>query len=933
MALLFTITAYLDKVKAKPLRIIVATLILAIAIAGLSWLKPFMPPFLVWGLFFVLALLFLCYAYIIQDLLSILQTMWLPVLLTLGVAFILFLSDQGKDLTAGLLSRLSWMSVVRNAALLVALLYWALSAWHASRLFLNRRFPLYPKLPPEQEKYRIWVRWPPRIVGLSAHLFAAINLTLAAWSRTQSSERLVLVLGPLAILAATVILYIQEHNYRKEREKKKKEAAAAGTPQDSGDSSLSLETLMKVIFLPAFVPLVLAYAAAWWFASRINEQTKLPVLPDGFALSSSIILTSATAFLAIVIFDRLSPNNGLNVRLRGSYALSGIAFLFVILFCLFPVSLSTFLGATAVTGLGVGSIIAIINLLFVPLDYLLKTAKMPDRGVVKTQTQDEEEKEKERQKQILAKCRKVNQALPAVYTLIFGVLAVGMSYTFEFNRVRLCNGEECKAEVKDAPGWKGLTDWKDRPNVETAAKAWYDQARAYFKQQGGKDRDPVPLLIVATAGGGIRASYWTDLILETLDDANTGIGSDGLRHYLFAISSVSGGSLGAVEYAASLQRSGVAIKPTDGLKNDLLAPALAAMMFHDILANVVPIGGADRGIALEMGWEDASGGWLAKPFLSFFPASDKMQEMWRPALLLNATHQETGRRLIASHLKIEKNVFLDAFDTLNLVESDMRASTAALNSARFLYVSPPGNLVSTGVKTGEQSKDKKDMGYVIDGGYYENYGALTALELAREVESNLRGKPVKIIVLQISSDPTMTRASRPRLDLSGEHCQVTTSEDNSKQDSGNFLDYGEAEKPGINFLNEILSPLTGVASAREARGRQAAEELATAICNNHGHAEQKASKAEASTLQAQVSDKVSDTIARTAFFFAHLAMCEAHDPTDPFPDRPTVVPPLGWVLSEQMREEFKQILDQCGNKNEFARLISELKGRESEASR
>ena len=64
----------------------------------------------------------------------------------------------------------------------------------------------------------------------------------------------------------------------------------------------------------------------------------------------------------------------------------------------------------------------------------------------------------------------------------------------------------------------------------------------------------------------------------------------------------------------------------------------------------------------------------------------------------------------------------------------MPASTAAHNSARFTYVSPAGKLVSSGEKSQNRShsgKKSQNRGYVIDGGYFENYGALTALELAR----------------------------------------------------------------------------------------------------------------------------------------------------------------------------------------------------------
>ena len=68
----------------------------------------------------------------------------------------------------------------------------------------------------------------------------------------------------------------------------------------------------------------------------------------------------------------------------------------------------------------------------------------------------------------------------------------------------------------------------------------------------------------------------------------------------------------------------------------------------------------DRGYALERAWEVATEDVLARPFLSFFPNSRDLEDAapWRPALLFNATHQDTGRRVITSHLKVERHIFL-----------------------------------------------------------------------------------------------------------------------------------------------------------------------------------------------------------------------------------------------------------------------------------
>src|SRR5262249_51097430 len=184
------------------------------------------------------------------------------------------------------------------------------------------------------------------------------------------------------------------------------------------------------------------------------------------------------------------------------------------------------------------------------------------------------------------------------------------------------------------------------------------------------------------------------------------------------------------------------------------------------------LGQSDRGTALERSFENASGGLLTRPFLSLFPykkdSAAQGRAPWRPILLFNATHEETGKRIITGHVLIERNVFIDSLDALYLLKKDVRASTAAHNSARFTYISPAGNLGDT-------------YGSVIDGGYFENFGALTALEIARAAEAALeKEKPrIKLVILMISSDPDLDKAhALVRIDdpKDGGQCLVSTTE-------------------------------------------------------------------------------------------------------------------------------------------------------------
>ncbi|TYL92606.1 hypothetical protein FXB40_24515 [Bradyrhizobium rifense] len=437
-------------------------------------------------------------------------------------------------------------------------------------------------------------------------------------------------------------------------------------------------------------------------------------------------------------------------------------------------------------------------------------------------------------------------------------------------------------------------------------------------------------------------------MLERLE-ADLKARGENLEELIFAISGVSGGSVGAMEYVAALHgRSafGSQAKATEFLKSDFLAGAIASLVFVDGPSNFLPdLGQPDRGTALERSLEKGSSGYLAHSFLSFFPDINSASKRWTPSLLLNATHQETGRRIIASNLKIERDVFLDTFDELDLLGSDIRASTAAHNSARFTYVSPAGKLEPKGgasFLSGETNR-----GYVIDGGYFENYGAVTALELAREARAQIEAKrgvgAVRLIVLQISSDPTLTK-ERTRVRIREDEklgCVLTTSMPAvgaaTTSDFLQFRDSGWNAKTGrwekndgegfvVAYLNELAAPLLGVTAVREAHGTLAAAELAASVCD-----ERELSRVEAKlqskglNLLAPVTNTQDPapiqrwSRARAEPHFSHLAMCEVSENGNA-----PIVPPLGWVLSKPMREQFPNILKDCGNDTELNSLEAVL---------
>jgi hypothetical protein len=270
----------------------------------------------------------------------------------------------------------------------------------------------------------------------------------------------------------------------------------------------------------------------------------------------------------------------------------------------------------------------------------------------------------------------------------------------------------------------------------------YEQWRA--AQPGGANARKT-MILVAVQGGASRAGYWTAVALANLREAAKAKDVD-LDSHIFAISSVSGGSVGAVGYAAMLKSA-----PDPGefklrllgfAGQDALGPAMTGMLFPDLLQRFLPVTFLpDRAEALERSWEEAWGssgvprsaaGVLGEPFLNLAP---KVGEPWRPILIVQGASEGGGRRMLTSAVKLSCDE-VDADDLLDGVGHDLAASTAILNGARFPWVSPGGTFTHQpcyGKEGGPKSSD-----HVLDGGYFDNAGAETLREMTRAIR-NLPG--------------------------------------------------------------------------------------------------------------------------------------------------------------------------------------------------
>jgi hypothetical protein len=488
------------------------------------------------------------------DLLRVLAAMWRPLVLILAAAYLLFSNDQGRELGVGLMAEDSgW----RLFFLFLALIYWGFNNWHTARLGLRAAF----SAPKGDEK---WLFWPPRLLGICAHLFAAINLSLAAANQPEfaADGQWLAWTAPFAIALATALVWVLDHFLLSERR--------------------PLERRMPTKIAAVVVAIILLGGIA-------IVAFGVPGAPAGF--SGGTIAISASAIVVLVVISLLHHKKPLGPGApdaeRGkdnehddreififTVVLFSIAFGFACATWTNPIAVGGSLGSMVVAYFAFGALLALVNAFEAAVAWTGK-------GVFG--------------------CG-VRPRVVGAYVVVFLIgLAVTNAWLHPFHRVRPCDGD-CVVP-SSAEGFTVATAPDQRPTVAAAAHAWYEQAKAAYSAADGKG--PVPMLIVATAGGGIRAAYWTATVLERLESDFRAKWGGAVRPYLFAISGVSGGSVGATAFDAALAKrdENPSCKAGDDncplattfLTADFLAPALASLVFVDAPASFLPdLGQGDR---------------------------------------------------------------------------------------------------------------------------------------------------------------------------------------------------------------------------------------------------------------------------------------------------------------------------------------------------
>jgi hypothetical protein len=330
-----------------------------------------------------------------------------------------------------------------------------------------------------------------------------------------------------------------------------------------------------------------------------------------------------------------------------------------------------------------------------------------------------------------------------------------------------------EADVEPTPLRAIVAEWRERQQTEA-------------EHQG------VPLVVVASSGGGLRGAYWTSVVLDCIleretnpvtgDPCSNPADPDAValrRGRVMAMSGTSGGGLGVVTYDTHTDVDGENADAgwyDERLQDDFFAPTLAWGLFRDTLATVLrPSGGRDRASALERAWErpwDADGEALSEPFLT------TESELDGPLLLLSGMTLEDGCRLNTSIMNSSSDRAIDQCGSLDpafaestnldattdllqflcLDDMDVRRSTAALLTARVPYLTPAGRLIACSEEPGAP------RAHAVDGAFRDASAASPLVELWPEVESlvtelNVLGDCIVPYFIQIDGDPDLLPAT------------------------------------------------------------------------------------------------------------------------------------------------------------------------------
>lgn len=389
------------------------------------------------------------------------------------------------------------------------------------------------------------------------------------------------------------------------------------------------------------------------------------------------------------------------------------------------------------------------------------------------------------------------QSFPVRFSLL--VWLIICSVINNDHPVRLLDGANVKRQTVAAH----FQDWTARTAADTTTGPYYRIGKA----------DSIPVIFVSAEGGALRTGAFTALLLARLQDR-----FPQFQRYLYSYSSVSGGTLGSNFFNAQIIRNKLNGGKDKGewfnaskefFKTDFLSALTAKLVFGEIINYFIPfhITAADRAIALErsfeLGWHRAykkdSLNQLSSPFNQTVNSS-------LPAIFINTTEVETGTQNVWSNVQLNGFPLAQSRDIYQRLGASLRYSSAINLSNRFPLISPAGCFFIT--TKNQHGKDSVYRRHFVDGGYYENKGSETLLQVLKIL--HLENQKIKPYILQFNfSGDTTIRG----VNAFNEITEITSAIYNTRNGRGNIAQ--DLLKKYVDSLHGVFIPLNLKLNSKE----------------------------------------------------------------------------------------------------------------------
>jgi hypothetical protein len=253
----------------------------------------------------------------------------------------------------------------------------------------------------------------------------------------------------------------------------------------------------------------------------------------------------------------------------------------------------------------------------------------------------------------------------------------------------------------------------------------------------------------------VHQAAWTARVLAGLTELWGPAFSGNVR----LISGVSAGSVGTLHYVNQFSEAGPpvgSLQPmVDAAKASGTGDIWWGLAYPDLVRGLLPFplkrflpGTLDRGWALDQAWRRALG--LGQTTID--PTVGRWQADgaagWRPAVAFNALIVETGERVVLATYGLPETLTTNGTKSATkgvapiTAHRDLSMITAARLSAAFPYVTPFARASNS---VGENQV------HLADGGYWDNYAVVSALEWLRAAAPLLADRKVLLIQIPPSS--------------------------------------------------------------------------------------------------------------------------------------------------------------------------------------